>query len=216
MKKYLQITTSVLALLLLFVAAMPATRAQAGGPDPVVIMDTSMGRIIVQLYPEKTPITVENFLRYVDNGFYDGTIFHRIIRQGTADAPGRGMNIVQGGGLDSLMLEKRVLWRPIPLEDATGLDNARGTIAMARTSDPNSATSQFFFNVYDNDALNPVRIANSQGTLSVKKHGYCAFGKVLRGMEVLEEMLKVKTGKKGVNTDVPLQPVYLKKAYRAQ
>lgn len=216
MKKYFDISLAALVLLFLFTVVAAPRTAQAAGPDPVVIMETSMGRVIVQLYPDKAPLTVQNFLRYVDKGFYDGTIFHRVIRQGTVDAPGRGMNVVQGGGFDSLMLEKRPLWKPIPNEDATGLDNVRGTIAMARTTDPNSATSQFFFNVYDNDQLNPLRVATNQGTMSVQRHGYCAFGRVLRGLDVLEEILKVKTGKRGLHSDVPVQPVYLKKAYRAQ
>lgn len=213
--KQLRTTLFVFALLLTaaFIAAAPT---HAAGPKPVVVMETSMGRIIVQLYPENAPITVKNFLRYVDKGFYDGTIFHRIIKQSTFEHPGKGMNVVQGGGYDHPMLQKRPLWSTIPNEQLTGLKNSRGTIAMARSNHPDSADSQFFFNVYDNDAFDPVVKGNNMGTASVVRDGYCAFGKVIRGMDVLEEMLDVKTGKRGLHSDVPTKPVYLKRAYRPQ
>lgn len=215
--KSTRIQLPVLALCLLVMTILFGTgNSLAAETNPVVIMETSMGRIIVQLYPDKAPVTVQNFLRYVDEGFYNGTIFHRVIRQGSIDNPGRGMNVVQGGGLDSLMLEKRPLWGPIPNEDASGLENVRGTIAMARMASPDSATTQFFFNVQDNAMLNPVLTANSMGTMTVQRHGYCVFGRVLRGLDVLEQILKVKTGRRGRYDDVPLKPVLLTKAYRAR
>jgi peptidyl-prolyl cis-trans isomerase A (cyclophilin A)/peptidyl-prolyl cis-trans isomerase B (cyclophilin B) len=214
--KQIRISRFFLVLLLLtMVAPFSPLESEAAGPNPVVIMETSMGRIIVQLYPDKTPITVKNFLQYVDDGFYNGTIFHRVVRQGTVEKPGQGMNVVQGGGFIKSMIAKRPPWGPIPIEDATGLDNSRGTIAMARGGAPNSATSQFFFNVYDNHMLNPAKQGNSMGTYTVTRHGYCAFGKVIRGMDIINKMLKVKTGKRGQHQNVPLKPITLKKAYRA-
>jgi len=211
-----RISFIVLALCLLTFSSPIVLDANAAKPNPVVVMETSMGRIILQLYADKAPITVKNFMRYVDAGYYNGTIFHRIIRQETKEKPRQGMNVVQGGGFNYPMLPKRPMWGPIPNEQANGLENTRGTISMARTNNPNSATSQFFINVYDNSALNPAFKANSMGKRTVIRHGYCVFGRVLRGMNVVEEMLKAKTGKRGMHSDVPLKPIYIKKAYRAQ
>lgn len=177
----------------LALSLMLAAPAQAA-PNKVVTFETNMGPIMIMLYTDKAPKTVENFLRYVQEGFYDGTIFHRVI-----DSP--DMKIVQGGGFEAGMRRKPV-HDPIVNEAAFALDNDRGTIAMARTQKINSATSQFFFNVQDNDFLNA----------SSGNPGYCAFGKVIRGMEVVDEMVAVPTGRQGRFSDVPLKPIVIKKA----
>ncbi|QGY39335.1 peptidylprolyl isomerase [Pseudodesulfovibrio cashew] len=209
---------TLLCLLAAGLLLVPAN-SEAAGPNPVVIMETSMGRIIVMLYPKDAPVTVKNFLRYVDAGFYDGTIFHRVVQQEVnKDNPLSSINIVQGGGFVPPMRMKRPLWSPIINESAMALQNKAGTISMARTSDPNSATSQFFFNVLDNPALNsrdsvPQYAERDEYS---SRTGYCAFGKVIRGMQVVEEMLKVKTGRSSMYKDVPLKPIYLTKVYRAK
>lgn len=210
----------------LLVSGLGQTPAAASGPNPVVIMETSMGRIIIMLYPKEAPVTVENFLRYVDAGFYDGTVFHRVVRMEKKEVADprkdQSVNIVQGGGFVYPLREKRPLWGPIINEDGRALQNRQGTIAMARTSDPDSATSQFFFNVFDNTGLDPMVIKKKTWVQekdddnSVLRHGYCAFGKVLRGMDVVEKIHQVKTGRMGPYQDVPLEPVYLKRAYRAK
>lgn len=205
-------------------AGMGMTAADAAGPNPVVIFETNMGRIIVMLYPKDTPITVENFLRYVDSGFYDGTIFHRVVNMELDRELGRdkkkqqAINIVQGGGYTYPLRMKRPTWGPIVNEDRKGLQNVKGTIAMARGNDPNSASSQFFFNVLNNPGLNPMIIKKkySEPDESVARHGYCAFGKVIRGWDVVEKIYKVKTTRMGQHMDVPEEPVYIKRAYRAK
>ena len=150
---------------------------------PVVELDTSMGAIVIELNEEKAPKTVENFLNYVKSGHYDGTIFHRIID---------GF-MIQGGGMDA------------ENEADNGLKNDKGTIAMARTQDPHSATSQFFVNVKDNDFLNHSG-KNMQGW------GYTVFGKVTSGMDVIEKMRGVPTGRFGMHADVPKEPVIINSA----
>jgi len=200
-----------------------ASTAEAGGPNPVVIFQTTMGRIIVMLYPKEAPVTVENFLKYVDSGFYDGTIFHRIILQkkpkrGPNDDPKNDLtiNIVQGGGFLYPLKAKRTM-PPIPCESRKALLNEKGTIAMARGANPDSATSQFFFNVEDNPSLDYKRIQDAWDDDKYDvKTGYCAFGKVLRGMDVVEKIQKVKTTRMGVLDDVPAKPIYITKAYRAK
>lgn len=167
------------------------------GPAPVVILETSMGRITLMLDERTAPKAVENFLRYVDAGFYRGTIFHRVID--SAD-----MSMIQGGGFDSFM--KRLKTDPpIVNESISTKANTAGTIAMARTNDPDSATSQFFINAKDNDAFN---------YKSAKQPGYAVFGKVIRGMDVVKKIVAVKTGSHGLFKDVPKEPVFIKKAYR--
>ncbi|WP_201592929.1 peptidylprolyl isomerase [Psychrobacter fozii] len=161
---------------------------------PVVELDTSMGAIVIELNEEKAPKTVENFLNYVKSGQYDGTIFHRIID---------GF-MIQGGGMDAEMNEKPTN-APVENEADNGLRNDKGTIAMARTQDPHSATSQFFVNVKDNDFLNHTG-KNMQGW------GYTVFGKVTSGMDVIEKMRGVPTGRFGMHADVPKEPVVINSA----
>lgn len=161
---------------------------------PVVELDTNMGAIVIELNEEKAPKTVENFLNYVKSGQYDGTIFHRIID---------GF-MIQGGGMDADMNEKPTN-APIENEADNGLKNDKGTIAMARTQDPHSATSQFFINVKDNDFLNHSG-KNMQGW------GYTVFGKVTSGMDVIEKMRSVPTGRFGMHADVPKEPVVINSA----
>ena len=161
---------------------------------PVVELDTSMGAIVIELNEEKAPKTVENFLNYVKSGHYDGTIFHRIID---------GF-MIQGGGMDAEMNEKATN-APIENEADNGLKNDAGTIAMARTQDPHSATSQFFVNVKDNDFLNHSG-KNMQGW------GYTVFGKVTSGMDVIEKMRGVPTGRFGMHADVPKEAVVINSA----
>ncbi len=161
---------------------------------PVVELETSMGNITIELNEEKAPKTVENFLSYVKSGQYEGTIFHRIID---------GF-MIQGGGMDAEMNEKPTN-KPVENEADNGLKNNAGTIAMARTQDPHSATSQFFVNVKDNDFLNHTG-KNAQGW------GYTVFGKVTSGMDVIEKMRGVPTGRFGMHADVPKTPVTINSA----
>jgi len=209
----------------LFLTA-PATEAAAAGPNPVVVMETSMGRIIVMLSPKDAPKTVENFLKYVDAGFYDKTVFHRVIKQkvrtAMTDKPNQksgSMNIVQGGGFDLQMREKAPLFPPLVNESATSMLNLRGTIAMARTDAPDSATSEFFFNAEDNPVLDRKQTFSKVGVGSFSANtqaGYCAFGKVIRGLDVVEKILAVRTVSRGRMENVPVETVILKKAYRAK
>ncbi|MBA7665958.1 hypothetical protein ES703_74033 [subsurface metagenome] len=157
-----------------------------------VKLETSMGDIVIELNEEASPITVKNFLRYVEEGFYDGTIFHRVIPD----------FMVQGGGFTADMREKQT-HRPIVNEASNGLKNDRGTIAMARTSDPDSATSQFFINHKNNDFLNYA---------GRNKPGYTVFGKVVEGIDVVDAIAAVKTTRKGRYSDVPVEPVVIKSA----
>ncbi len=153
--------------------------------NPKVKLTTSMGDIVLELDAEKAPITVENFLNYVNNGHYDGLIFHRIIPA----------FMVQGGGLEPGMKERPNL-SPIENEADNGLKNDKGTIAMARTNDPHSATSQFFINLKDNDFLNHT-------AKDLRGWGYTVFGKVAEGIEVVDAMGAVQTGNAGGHQDVP-------------
>ena len=180
---------AVLALLLTL-AATPARAA-----DTMVQMDTTLGTVLLALDAKAAPNTVANFLAYVDKGLYTGTVFHRVIS---------GF-MVQGGGYDQNLLHRDAL-PPIKLETAAGLENKRGALAMARTNDPNSATSQFFINLVDNAFLNP----------SPGNPGYAVFGKVMRGMEVVDAIAKVKTETRGGMKDVPVTPVVITKMSRYQ
>jgi len=158
-----------------------------------VRMQTNMGTIVLELDSEKAPATVENFVDYAKSGFYDGTVFHRVI-------PGF---MIQGGGFEPGMNQKPTR-ASIKNEADNGLANDIGTIAMARTSDPNSATSQFFINAKDNDFLNYTS-SSPQGW------GYCVFGKVVEGMDVVQKIEKVATGSKGMHQDVPTEDVVIEK-----
>ena len=157
-----------------------------------VTMSTSAGDIVLALDATKAPKSVENFLQYAKAGHYDGTIFHRVIE---------GF-MIQGGGFTPDLAQKPTR-APIPLESRNGLANQRGTIAMARTMDPNSATSQFFINVKDNPALDA---ANSRDG-----NGYAVFGKVTGGMDVVDKIKAVRTSSKGMHQDVPVEPVVIRK-----
>ena len=161
----------------------------------MVVFTTTMGEITVELYPDKAPITVKNFLEYVKAGYYDGTTFHRVI-------PGF---MIQGGGLTADMRDKREGQRPpIKNEASNGLKNDTGTLAMARTSAPDSATSQFFINVKDNGFLNKEEAPD--------KVGYAVFGKVVKGMDVVKKIEGVKTAMKGPHRDVPVEAVTIQSA----
>ncbi|GAB2892235.1 peptidylprolyl isomerase [Paralcaligenes sp. KSB-10] len=161
---------------------------------PRVKLHTNMGDMIIALDAEKAPKTVANFLTYVEEGFYDGTIFHRVINN----------FMIQGGGFDSGMKQKQT-HAPVDNEANNGLKNDRYTLAMARTSDPHSATAQFFINVADNDFLN-FTAPTPNGW------GYTVFGKVVEGTDVVDKIKAVKTGSKGFHQDVPLEDVIIEKA----
>lgn len=173
---------------LLATATAPAF-AQSATAHPVVQLKTSQGDIRVELYPEKAPKSVANFLDYVKAGQYNGTIFHRVIK---------GF-MIQGGGYKTNFEEKPTR-APIPLESRNGLKNLTGTIAMARTSDPNSATAQFFINHVDNAMLD---YPSPDGA------GYAVFGKVIQGMEVVDKIAKTPTGNRGPHQNVPLDPIVI-------
>ena len=161
-----------------------------------VRLETSKGNITLELDDAKAPVTVANFLRYIDEGFYDGTIFHRVITN----------FMIQGGGFTKDMVQKKT-HAEIVNESTNGLQNKRGAIAMARTSAPNSASSQFFINVVDNSFLDK---ANAQDRV-----GYCVFGNVIEGLDVLDLIKVVKTGNSRGHGDVPLDPILINKAVRA-
>lgn len=169
------------------------TETMQNATDPKVRLKTGLGEMTVVLYRQKAPETVANFLRYVEQGFYDGTIFHRVIK---------GF-MIQGGGFEPGMVQKDTAG-PIRNEADNGLANEKGTIAMARTSDPHSATSQFFINANDNDFLN-YKSATPDGW------GYCVFGKLVEGESVLDAIGRVPTGPSRGHDDVPVDDVVLEK-----
>ena len=160
----------------------------------MVVLKTNFGDIKVKLFEKEAPNTVANFISHVEEGFYDGTIFHRVISN----------FMIQGGGFEPGMHQKPTK-APIENEADNGLNNKTGTLAMARTSDPHSATSQFFINVKDNDFLD-FRAANSQG------YGYCVFAEVEEGMDVVEKIKAVETGRAGMHGDVPVADVIIESA----
>jgi peptidyl-prolyl cis-trans isomerase A (cyclophilin A) len=167
----------------------PPTPAQAG---PKVLLKTNMGEIVLELNPEKAPKSSANFIKYVKKGFYSGTIFHRVIPT----------FMIQGGGFDKNMTQKKID-APIQNEAANGLTNDQYTVAMARTSDPHSASSQFFINVQNNSFLNyPGRDG----------WGYTVFGKVIKGMEVVDKIKAVATSNAGAHQNVPVEPVLIESA----
>ena len=178
---------------LLAASALPAAlAAEAPAAQPKVEFVTTMGKFVVQLDPARAPKTVANFLDYVKSGFYKGTIFHRVI-------PGF---MVQGGGFTATMQQKPTR-PPIALESQNGLRNLRGTIAMARTADPNSATAQFFVNVVDNPSLD---YPKPDG------YGYAVFGKVISGMDVIDKIVAVPTQNEGMFQNVPVKPIVIEDA----
>jgi len=166
---------------------------KAAAPAPRVTLTTSKGDIVVELYPDKAPQTVKSFLAYVNEKFYDGTIFHRVI-------PGF---MIQGGGFTADMNQKAT-HAPVKNEAGNGLSNARGTIAMARTSDPDSATAQWFINLKDNTFLDRAEAQDGWG--------YTVFGKVVSGMDAVDAIAKVATGTKAGMSDVPRETVSITSA----
>lgn len=178
-------------------SAPKSEQEQAAG-NPQVDLETSMGPIRLELFPDKAPITVDNFLRYVDDGFYAGTIFHRVISD----------FMIQGGGFTADMKQKPTR-DPIKNEAANGLTHQRGTIAMARTGVVDSATAQFFINVKDNPPLNH-RDSSPQG------FGYCVFGRVIEGMDTVDKIRDVRTESVGPYGDVPVEAVVIKSASRVE
>jgi peptidyl-prolyl cis-trans isomerase B (cyclophilin B) len=177
---------------LLTLAAGLLGAGTARAANPVVVMETSKGTIKIELFEDKAPVTVKNFLGYVDDKFYDGTIFHRIIPT----------FMIQGGGFEPGLKQKKTK-EAIKNESSNGLSNKLGTIAMARTSDPDSATAQFYINVVDNDFLDKAKAKDGVG--------YCVFGKVIEGMDVVDKIKDVKTGAR----DVPVEDVTIKSVRRA-
>ena len=169
-----------------------APEGASAAPNPQVLVKTSMGQFVIELYPDKAPLSVANFLQYVNDGFYSGTVFHRVI----------GSFMIQGGGFTAELykgqMRPKATRAPIAIESKNGLKNDTGWVAMARTGDPNSATSQFFINVVDNGGLN---YPQPDG------HGYAVFGKVIRGMDVVNAIRKVRTGTVGPYQDVPVDAV---------
>jgi peptidyl-prolyl cis-trans isomerase A (cyclophilin A) len=183
-----------LAAVALVAVAIPAlAQAPAAGKaaaGPIVVISTSMGDMRVQLNPAKAPVSVENFLGYVNKRFYDGTVFHRVIPT----------FMIQGGGFTP-DLTKKPTGAPIANESKNGLKNVRGSLAMARTADPGSATSQFFINVVDNPGLD---YPKPDG------HGYAVFGQVISGLEVVDKIKAAKTTEKSGMQNVPIPPVVIK------
>jgi len=167
------------------------TAAAAQAANPVVVLETSKGDIKIELFEDKSPITVKNFLQYVDDQHYDGLVFHRVIKD----------FMIQGGGYDATLKERKTR-APIKNESGNGVPNNRGYIAMARTNQLDSATSQFYINVKDNPALD--------------RGKYCAFGRVIDGMDVVDKIRDAETGAKGMfDSDVPKDDIVIKKARRA-
>ena len=205
MKKGLFGVTSLMAIWLLPLelcaiepGLMGAGQEEEQEENPVVIIKTNKGDITVELFATEAPLTVGNFLRYVDDGFFSDTIFHRVI-------PGF---MVQGGGFDADMNQKRT-HAAIKNEADNGLKNERGTLAMARTQDIDSATSQFFINLADNAFLNHARATQ-------REFGYCVFGRVIDGMDVVDEMATVRTGRSGAHADVPTETLEINEVIRSE
>jgi cyclophilin family peptidyl-prolyl cis-trans isomerase len=182
--------------LILALAAVALGPGLASAQNPVVVVDTSMGPIKIELYADKAPVTVKNFLQYVDDKHYDGTVFHRVIPD----------FMIQGGGFEPGMKEKKTR-APIKNEAGNNVSNERGTLAMARTSDPDSASAQFFINVKDNKFLDRKQARDGVG--------YAVFGKVVEGMDVVDKIKGVKTTKRGPFDDVPSEDVVIKSVRRA-
>jgi len=205
MEKYLVLLVAVAAFAVLFsgYAGQQAPAAQnlstvnhtMANTTETVVLETSMGNMEIELNREKAPKTVENFISYVKSGFYNGTVFHRVMK---------GF-MVQGGGFTPDAKEKETL-APIKLESGNGLSNLRGTVAMARTPDPDSATSQFFINAVDNGFLDR----------SAGNPGYAVFGKVVKGMDVVDKISSAQTSTKGPYSDWPVTDIIIKGAYIKQ
>src|SRR5919108_404180 len=188
MRNVARLFACVMVLLITLPGCSQAGSEAKGGP--VVLMSTSMGDIKIELYDKEAPETVTNFLAYVNDKFYDGTIFHRVIPS----------FMIQGGAFTEAM-EQKPTKPPIKNEAGNGLKNETGTLAMARTSDPDSATAQFFINVKNNDFLNRDKAQDGVG--------YTVFGKVIEGMDVVGKIERVQTSRKGMYADVPVDPVVI-------
>ena len=186
--------TGFIATLIIMMTISSVSASEEKNENPEIILETTKGKIVLQLDAKKAPVTVGNFKDYVESGHYDGTIFHRVI-------PGF---MIQGGGFTPDMRQKPVK-DPIKNEADNGLKNKRGTIAMARTPTPHSATAQFFINTEDNSFLD-------HKSKDIKGWGYAVFGKVIEGMDVVDSIASVKTGIKGGHRDVPVEPVVILKA----
>ena len=191
----IRLMTKLIFMISLIIAQI-ALAGNSLADNPKVTLQTSKGVILIELYPEKAPVTVKNFLSYVDGKFYDSTIFHRVIPN----------FMIQGGGFSAEMKRKSTE-SPIPNEAGNGLKNDRGTVAMARTQDPHSATAQFFINTVDNNFL------NHRGK-SGQTWGYAVFGKVVKGMDVVDAISGVKTKNSGMIRDVPVETVLIETARR--
>ena len=177
---------------------LAAVAPVTAGDAPKVALETDKGKIVLELYPDKAPKTVQNFLSYVDAGHYNNTIFHRVIPN----------FMIQGGGMNASMKENPTK-APIKNEADNGLKNQRGTIAMARTQVPDSATAQFFINTVNNDFLD-------FKSKTIQGWGYTVFGQVVDGMDVVDAIAKVKTGSRGGHQDVPIETVMIIKAERVK
>ncbi len=184
----------LISLCLSLVIGLTCAQAHAADAKPMVKLTTSMGEIIIELNPEKAPITSKNFEEYVKSGFFDGLIFHRVIKD----------FMIQGGGFDTSMNQKQVR-KTIKNEADNGLKNNKYTVAMARTNDPHSASSQFFINTKNNTFLN-YTAPNANGW------GYAVFGEVIKGFDVVDAIGKVQTGFSGFHQDVPVEQVVIIKA----
>jgi cyclophilin family peptidyl-prolyl cis-trans isomerase len=202
-RRAIEIMKIIASLLLLLLSSSvlgqaDSSEAQSANPFekemPTVAIHTSLGRIVVELYEDQAPITAENFLTYAREGYYEGTIFHRIISN----------FMIQGGGFDA-DYSRRETRDPIQNEADNGLSNERGTLAMARTTDPHSASAQFFINVVDNPAL------DHRGKASGRTWGYAVFGRVIEGMEVVDEIRFVPTGPNGPHQNAPLEPIVIER-----
>jgi cyclophilin family peptidyl-prolyl cis-trans isomerase len=192
----LVLTTVVLGAIVGIIATSCTTTAKEG--NPVVVMETTKGTITIEVYADKAPGTVENFLWYVDNEFYNGLVFHRVVEN----------FMIQGGGMTKDLVKKQGRG-PIKNEADNGVKNLRGTLAMARTPDVNSATSQFFINLKDNGSLD-------FKDKSARGYGYCVFGAVIDGMDVVDEIAAVKVVDKGGHQNVPATAIVINKAYRGE
>ena len=178
-----------LAFLLMAMTSLAFSDPQSKDDTTKVVMTTTMGNITILLFEKESPISVKNFLAYVDSGFYSGLTFHRVI-------PGF---MVQGGGFMKNLTKRQTILPPIKNESDNGMKNERGTLSMARTPDPHSATSQFFISVADNASLD----------ISARGWGYAVFGKVIEGMDVVDKIVAVKTETRGPMENVPVDPVII-------
>ncbi len=188
---------SIISSLTIVLFATGMMYAQSDSKKPVVLLETNKGNIKIELYPDKAPETVKNFLNYVEKKHYDGTIFHRVIAK----------FMIQGGGMNPGMAEKKTD-APIKNEAKNGLSNTRGTIAMARTGNPHSATAQFFINTVDNRFLDQANARDGWG--------YCVFGKVIEGMDTVDRIKQVSTTNVGGHGDVPTEDIIIKNAKKVQ